>query len=198
MQLHLGGGDPVSEPHPIQVVVAYDFSPSAEEALMRAIDVAARAPQHVLHIVCALDPANYGRHVTAEAAESIHRQVREHVAAGFAGRITAAEVQFFIHARIGHAAEEILAVAHDVGADLVFIGSHGKTGVERLLLGSVSERVVREAKCPVMVVRHKEYAHVDLLKVLAYPHERHTYQPPHRFSYVDRRVVTRPPDFPLY
>ena len=184
--------------HPIQVVVAYDFSPSAEEALMRAIDVAARAPQHVLHVVCAVDAASYGRHVTAEAAENIQRQARDHVTAGFAGRLTAAEVQFFIHARIGHAADEILAVAREVGADLVFIGSHGKTGVERFLLGSVSERVVREAKCPVMVARHKEYEHVDLLAVMAYPHERHTYQPPHRYSYVDRRVITRPPDFPLY
>jgi nucleotide-binding universal stress UspA family protein len=199
VQLHLGGGDQVNEaPHPIQVVVAYDFSPSAEEALIRAIDIAARAPQHVLHVVCALDPSNYGRHVTTETADTIQRQARERVAAGFAGRITAADVQFFIHARIGHAADQVLDVARDVGADLVFVGSHGKTGVERLLLGSVSERIVREAKCPVMVVRHKEYAHVDLLKVLANPHERHTYHPPHRYSYVDRRVVTRPPDFPLY
>lgn len=181
--------------HPIQVVVAYDFSPSAEEALMRAIDVAARAPHHVLHVVCALDPS---RHTTAEAAESIQAQAKEHVTAGFAGRATAAEVQFFIHARIGNAAEQILAVAQDVGADLVFIGSHGKTGLERLLLGSVSERVVREARCPVMVVRHKAYEHVDLLQVVAFPHERHAYQPPHRYAYVDRRVITRPPDFPLY
>ena len=184
--------------HFIQVVVAYDFSPSAEEALMRAIDVAARAPQHVLHVVCALDPANYGRHVKAETADSIQRQASERVAAGFAGRITAADVQFFVHARIGNAADEILEVAREVGADLLFIGSHGKTGVERLLLGSVSERVVREAKCPVMVVRHKGYEHVDLLKVTANPHERHTYHPPHRYAYSDRRVITRPPDFPLY
>jgi nucleotide-binding universal stress UspA family protein len=184
--------------HPIQVVVAYDFSPSAEEALMRAIDVAARAPQHILHIVCAVDPSAYGRHATAEAAESIQRQATERVTAGFAGRITAAEVQFFIHARIGHPAEEILEVAREVGADLVFIGSHGNTGLERLLLGSVSERVVREARCPVMVVRHKGYENVDLLQVTKFPHERHAYHPPHRYSYVDRRVITRPPDFPLY
>jgi nucleotide-binding universal stress UspA family protein len=184
--------------HPVQVVVAYDFSPSAEEALMRAVDVAARAPQHVLHVVSALDPSVYGRHVTAAAAESIDRQVSERVAASFAGRETEHEVQFFVHARIGHPVDEILAVARDVGADLLFIGSHGKTGVERFLLGSVSERVVREARCPVMVVRPKGYDDVDLLKVVAYPHERHAFHPPHRYSYVSRRVITRPPDFPLY
>ncbi len=183
--------------HPIQVVVAYDFSPSAEEALMRAVDVAARAPEHVLHIVCALDPSGSMRHITVEAADNIQRQALERVTATFAGRETASEVQVFVHARIGHPATEILAVAEDVGADLLFIGSHGKTGIERFLLGSVSERVVREAKCPVMVVRHKGYEDVDLMKVVAYDHERHAFHAPHRYSYVDRRVVTRPPDFPL-
>lgn len=164
---------------------------------MRAVDVAARAPQHVLHVVSALDPA-YGRHVTAGTAESIQEQVTERVAASFAGRDSEREVQFFVHARIGNPVAEILAVAQDVGADLLFIGSHGKTGVERFLLGSVSERVVREARCPVMVVRPKGYDNVDLLSVVAYPHERHAFHPPHRYSYVNRRVITRPSDFPLF
>lgn len=186
----------MNEPRqPVQVVVAYDFSPSAEEALMRAVDVAARAPQHVLHIVCALD---HGRHPTHEDADRVHRDVHERACAAFAGRETASEVQFYIHARIGPAAVQILDVAREVGADLIFVGSHGKTGVERLLLGSVSERVVREALCPVMVARHKHYETVDLMRVMPYPHEHHAFHPPHRYTYVDRRVLTRPSDFPLY
>lgn len=188
----------MTEPRkPIQVVVAYDFSPSAEEALIRAVDVAARAPHHVLHIVCALDPRGHIHHVTAEQAASIQHQVRERATAAFAGRPTASEVQFYVHARIGTPAEEILLLAEEVGADLLFIGSHGKVGVERFLLGSVSERVVREAKCPVMVVRRKGYEDVDLLRVFPFEHERHAYIAPHRYSYVERRVITRPPDFPL-
>jgi nucleotide-binding universal stress UspA family protein len=183
---------------PIQVVVAYDFSPSAEEALMRAVDVAARAPQHILHVVCALDPGGSVRHIKAEQAENVQQQATEHVAAAFAGRSTESEVQFFVHARIGKPAEEILDLAREVGADLLFIGSHGKTGVERFLLGSVSERVVREAQCPVMVVRPKTYEHVDLLAVYPFEHERHAFTPPHRYSYVDKRVITRPNDFPLF
>jgi nucleotide-binding universal stress UspA family protein len=164
---------------------------------MRAVDVAARAPQHVLHIVCALDSSG-ARHIKAETADHMREQVLERVTATFAGRDTAADVQVFVHARIGHPAKEILDVAYEVGADLMFIGSHGKTGVERFLLGSVSERVVREARCPVMVVRPKGYKDVDLMKVYPYEHERHTFQAPHRYSYTDRRVITRPPDFPLY
>jgi len=181
----------VIEPrHPIQVVVAYDFSPSSERALARAIEVAARAPQHVLHIVAAIDSH-------AHAADAVQRSIIENVTKAFAGRETAAEIQFFVHARIGKPAEEILAVASDVGADLIFIGSHGKTGVERLVLGSVSERVVREAKCPVLVARPKTYADIDLLRVTRYEHERTRHREPHCYTYTDRQVVLRPDAWPI-
>lgn len=189
-------------PRPIQIVVAYDFSPSAEEALQRAVEVVCRAPHHVLHVVAAIE----GRHGLAVAptddvnydyAAKIQEMVTSRMTIAFAGRAAASEVQFFVHARIGKSAEEILNIAREVGADLLFIGSHGKTGVERVLLGSVSERVVREAKCPVMVVRAKGYEDVDLLHVFTYDHERKPYAPPHRYSYVDQRVIHRPNDFPI-
>ena len=187
--------------HPVQVVVAYDFSPSSEVALARAVDVASRAPQHVLHVVVAIDPHDRvaGRRtpVTYETAESIQATITEHVAAAFAGRTTAADVQFYVHARIGTPAAEILALASEVGADLIFIGTHGKTGVERLLLGSVSERVVREARCPVLVARPKAYAEVNLLRVFRYDHERPPHREPHHYTYTNRQVVLRPTDWPL-
>ena len=187
---------------PIQVVVAYDVSPSSEVALARAIDVAARAPQHVIHVVVAIDPhdrvpTSRRGAVTYETAQSIQATITEHVTAAFAGRTTAADVQFYVHARIGTPAAEILALASEVGADLIFIGTHGKTGVERLLLGSVSERVVREARCPVLVARPKGYAEVNLLKVFRYDHERPHHREPHRYTYTNRQVVLRPTDWPL-
>ncbi len=192
----------MTEPRPIQVVVAYDFSPSAEEALARAVDVACRAPHHVLHVVTAIDPHG-GLPIapTTEVdylyAERIQKMVSARMTAAFAGRTAAHEVQFFVHARIGKPVDEILELARSIGADLIFIGSHGKKGVERYVLGSTSERVVREAKCPVMVVRHKTYDHVDLLHVFEYEHERTPYHPPHRYVYLDERVIRRPADFPL-
>lgn len=189
--------------HPVQVVVAYDFSPASDQALARAIEVAARAPQHVLHIAAVLDPHDrllgggpfHG--VSYRVAEEVQRFIRDNVTKSFAGRETAAEVQFFVHARIGHPADEILALATEVGADLIFVGSHGKTGVERLLLGSVSERVVREAKCPVMVARPKTYPDVDLLQVTRYDHERSPHREPHCYTYSNRQVILRPNDWPL-
>lgn len=188
-------------PH-VQVVVAYDFSPSAEQALQRAIDVACRAPQHVLHILAAIDarhglPILVTQQVNYDYAEEIQRRVTERVKLAFAGRPSVSEVQFFVHARIGRPVDEILRLCKEVGADLVFIGSHGKTGIERLVLGSVSERVVREAECPVMVVRAKTYQPVDLMNVFKYEHDRTSYTPPHRYSYVDRQAITRPNDWPI-
>jgi len=56
---------------------------------------------------------------------------------------------------------EILNVAKDQGADLIVLGTHGRTGVPHLLFGSVAERVARQAPCPVLTVRnpgHKKQA----------------------------------------
>jgi nucleotide-binding universal stress UspA family protein len=51
---------------------------------------------------------------------------------------------------------EIAAFAKEGGHDLVVMGTHGRTGLRHLVIGSVAERVVREAHCPVLVVRPRE------------------------------------------
>lgn len=187
----------MSEIRPVQVVVAYDLSPSGEVALQRAIEVVARAPQHVLHVITVLD-AHRGLHkVTYDSAEAMQQTLRDHVGSAFNNRPTAAEVQFFIHCRIGKPVDEILNLAREVGADLVFVGSHNKPSIERMLLGSVSEQIVRQAGCPVMVARPKTYESVDLMKVVLYDHPHKDYVPPHRYSYVETRLVARPVDWPL-
>jgi nucleotide-binding universal stress UspA family protein len=60
-----------------------------------------------------------------------------------------------VHATVlpGSAPDEIVRLAREHGSDLLVLGSHGRRGVERFLLGSVAERVVREAPCSVLVVR---------------------------------------------
>ncbi len=53
----------------------------------------------------------------------------------------------------GESASVILAVAREVGADLIVMGTHGRTGLRHLLMGSVAEQVVRQASCPVLTLR---------------------------------------------
>lgn len=56
------------------------------------------------------------------------------------------------HLEYGEPASVILAVARDVGADLIVMGTHGRTGLRHLLVGSVAEQVVRRASCPVLTL----------------------------------------------
>ncbi len=185
------------------VVVGYDFSQSGRAALHRAVTLAGRAPFHVLHVVCAVDPREaipalpsyngvdymYAARVQeALAAETQHELDRADVHGS---------VHFFVHARIGKPAPEILALAEEVGADLIIVGSKRMTPLERLILGSTSEQVMRDAGCTVEIARAKQYPDVMLLPVEPVD-PIHTYVPPHRYTYEDHRVNLRPAEWPLY
>lgn len=65
------------------------------------------------------------------------------------------------HVRTGRAYRQICEVASKVGAELIVIATHGRTGLRRLMLGSTAERVVRHAPCPVLVVREREREFVE-------------------------------------
>jgi nucleotide-binding universal stress UspA family protein len=191
------------KPPPSPVVVGYDFSHSADAALRRAVTLAARAPSHVLHVICAVDPKQAIPSIPPyNGVDYMYAaRVQEALAAEIQHELDRAEVHervhFFVHARIGRAASEILALAREVGADLIIIGSTGMTGVERMLLGSTSERVVREARCTVEVARPKTYRDVDLVPI-SQVQPRRAYVAPHRYTYEDRRVSLRPAEWPLY
>jgi nucleotide-binding universal stress UspA family protein len=55
--------------------------------------------------------------------------------------------------KIGEIAKSVLDVAHEIRADLIVMATHGRTGIPHFFLGSVAEKVVREAQCPVLTVR---------------------------------------------
>ena len=186
-----------------QVVVGFDFTPSARAAMYRAIATANRAPLHVLHFVCAVEPhghvakiPHHGR-VDLAYVERVEKALLDEITAELKGAAITDRVHFFVHVRIGHAADEILALAREIGADLITVGSKGLTGVERLVLGSVAERVVREAGCTVEVARPKTYDHVDLVEITNAEHHK-GYAPPHRYTYSSGSVSFRPDEWVLY
>ncbi len=186
-----------------QVVVAFDFSHSGHAALERAIGIVTRAPWHVLHVVCVIHPrfpfpALPADRVDIVYADRVQEAASDEIAAELGAVQIADAVHYFVHARIGKkVADEVLAVADDVGADLIVVGSRGLTGLERAMIGSTSERIVREAGCTVEVARPKRYAYKPLLEVVEHHAHQH-YVPPHRYSYEDRRISRRPENWPLY
>lgn len=103
--------------------------------------------------------------------------VRAHVE-GFAER-TGGAPSVILHGVVGPAAEALVTVAAALDADAIFIGTHGRTGLKRLVLGSVAEEVVRKAGCPVHVARERV-------------HEVDARWPTHHFERSIRGSVTAP------
>lgn len=64
-------------------------------------------------------------------------------------------VQYVIDVRTGVPDIDIVRAAHELGADLIVMATHGRTGFEHFVLGSVTEHVIREAPCPVLVLHGK-------------------------------------------
>ena len=183
------------------VVVGYDFSPTGASVLARAVALVSRAPSHVLHFVTAINPhagipaLPHKGPVDHRYADQVRDLMSEEVQKAFGSTPIPEEIHFFVHARIGKPAEEILGLAEDVGADMIMVGTHGYTGVQRLLMGSTAEQVVRTAGCPVIVARAKRYPDVELPKVTEVAGNHHS--SPKQFSYHHEKVELRPYGWPM-
>lgn len=144
-----------------KIVVGYDFSEQASLALAHALTMAKHRPRTVLHVVTVFDFKNGKRQLPGQtpdfakvekALEDLTREVQAAVEAHQPEGLT-----YFVHARTGAPAREILSLAREADADSIVVGTHGRKGVRRLILGSVAEKLVRYAGCPVIVVREKAY-----------------------------------------
>ena len=138
------------------VLVAIDGSECATAALERASELAAEHGA-TLHVLSVVDVTAAGTEVASgqllEALESDARGVVEDAAAnarerGVESVVTAVEVGSVSRAITGYADEE--------GIDLAVVGTHGRRGVNRYVMGSVAELVVRTASCPVLTVRRAD------------------------------------------
>jgi nucleotide-binding universal stress UspA family protein len=189
-------------PEQLQVVVGFNFSASSEVALRRAVAIVVRAPFHVLNVACILDPHGGVHAVPAKQVDITYAdEVRDRVAAIVAQELREAHanaVHFNVHVRIArHPDKELLDIAKEIGADLIIVGSRERTALERLFAGSVSEHVVRDAGCAVVVARDKGYADVELDEIIEVEPHAHAHAA-HRYSYDDQRATLRPSDWPIY
>ena len=151
--------NPTLEPAPRTrvVVIAVDFSATARHALAWAFDYALHVPS-TLHTVHVLDRRWSPSDLLADAA-TVQREVAGAEATALAElRALTEDARARLgnvheHVAVGKPADEILRVGAQLGADLIVVGSHGHDPIAHLLVGSVAERVVRHAACPVVVVR---------------------------------------------
>lgn len=139
------------------LLIATDFSEAAEAAEAQGVDLARRLGAEVVYVHVGTEPSLYGESpfgmVRVQAVfEAQHRWAT----AELEGRVQRAGAQgvtarYVLSAGVPY--QEIVKAAEKERADMVVIGTHGRTGLERVFLGSVAERVVRLAPCPVLTVR---------------------------------------------
>ena len=144
------------------VLVAFDFSETSKHALTygRNLARAFGGRLHVLHVADVIStsaaqfyPEGPGD-PEAKAAQLALNQIRD---------VLAAEGIDIVKPVVRVSADPagtIVDYATEVHADVIVVGTHGRTGVSRLLMGSVAEHVVRAARCPVLVVRPREHEFV--------------------------------------
>jgi len=129
------------------ILVATDFSPTSQRALRYATAIATRygSRVHLVHVVQPvalefLEPATISEY--EQAAEEALRKEAEQLT----------ELRHEIHVADGGASQSVQALVREHGIDLIVLGTHGKKGLTKALLGSTAEEIFRGATCPVLTV----------------------------------------------
>jgi nucleotide-binding universal stress UspA family protein len=148
-----------------RVLAPTDFSEHSHNALKYAVALAEKfgAELHLLHVVqdigilvpdlvTAAPPMLPSvDQMTAAARNALDRLEKDNQL----GRL-----QVHKHVGQGQPFYEIIRLAREANIDLIVLGTHGRSGLKHVLMGSVSEKVVRKAPCPVLTVRHPEHEFV--------------------------------------
>jgi nucleotide-binding universal stress UspA family protein len=138
-----------------RIVVGTDFSDGSDAALEVAVGMAAafQAPLELVHVVetgVMVAPIPLGAMALVDGAElfgKIDAALTERAAKAVEKGLTCQTVSLQ-----GHPPRMLVDHAKKVGASLIVVGTHGRTGIEHVLMGSVAERVVQRSTCPVLVI----------------------------------------------
>ncbi|RQS58828.1 universal stress protein [Burkholderia sp. Bp8986] len=141
------------------ILVALDGSDTSSRALDAALNLAAETgarltPVYVVDfLVPAYDTYGYDPSILIDAFREEGLRVTEDAARRMKARDVAGTPQIYNVAPAGEdVAHRIVGLAGETGADLIVMGTHGRRGFRRLFLGSVAERVLRQATCPVLMI----------------------------------------------
>lgn len=140
-----------------KILTAIDFSENSEYAFDYALTLATRfdAELTIMHVIN--EPVDLrGFYVPHISFEQLEKEIEES-AVKMMGEFCSARMGGFQNYKTvivtGIPYDEILATAVNIDASLIVLGTHGRTGLDRILFGSTAERVVRSAACPVLTVR---------------------------------------------
>ena len=134
-----------------QIIVPWDFSEMSKGALEKAVEMVSDSSKieivYVAQTPSAAEPGiMFGDYSEDEIAKHVHGEFVKEVDARFK--------DFSFTTLFGDPGTEITRFAEEKDAGAIIISSHGRTGLFRLFMGSVAERVVRLAKCPVLVLKN--------------------------------------------
>jgi len=133
------------------VVVPFDFSDESVKGLEAARELVDNLKNiHVIHVLFTIIAGEPGMSFEALDNEARRRDVQR----AFRERLKGSRFAGVdLCVRLGDAGHEIASYAEQLGAELIVMPSHGRTGLKRLLLGSVAEKIVRLAHCPVLILK---------------------------------------------
>jgi nucleotide-binding universal stress UspA family protein len=140
-----------------RILCPTDFSGPSETAIGAAVELATHfhAALHLVHVVAVLPATTDDPNFTFQVPEYeavLHAEARERLEA-LAARLGAGGVSVSCAVGNGDAGREIVRIAGESGADVIVIATHGETGWRHAIFGSVAERVVQLASCPVLTIR---------------------------------------------
>lgn len=135
-----------------KILAPTDLSEISREGLSYALDLARGwgAEVTVYHVTDAAELANYKAISLRDLIEKHQRAVEQYLNDHFADLLPLVELHTKVD--VGSAAENIVAEAEKEGSDLIVMSTHGRTGLAHILMGSVTEYVLRNARCPVFSV----------------------------------------------
>jgi universal stress protein A len=141
-----------------RILFASDLSKASTKAFATAITLAKaiHADMTILHVLVPITPLAPEQYIAGTTLDQLNadaqRWAQEHIA-----NLTAKATKDGIRATgltpTGDPAEQIVRTARAKRADLIVVGTHGRTGLKRLFIGSVAQRVIASAQCPVVTVR---------------------------------------------
>ena len=134
-----------------------DFSECAAKAEAMAVDLATKLDGEIVLLQVLVETPLYGEGLlnmpTVQDVYDAQRKWSEEALGARANDLRKRGIKVSRRVQTGAPFEEIIKIAEEERADLIVMGTHGRAGLSHLLLGSVAERVVRLATCPVLTVR---------------------------------------------